>query len=1692
MKERVPRKWLALCATAAILVIVIGAWWASHPRMAEPRASLATPELVATNPAKPVAEERSQESEVRSQGVAQETQPADEFRNWVARFQQETDAAVKARLESEGEALALERRERMARLIEEDPQRALQEAIPFAQRQQLPPSIAQHVEQVVSGRGTLGVLGVLPEEDAHQAPGIVRTAQFADRTYRAFVYGRRLSQMTTENIPLHGIAIGDALALAESPVRVLDAAEAVARAGEVAPENAKCPVSGTALTVEDAAAVVDVGGQIRILCNGGHIEVLEGQLLAAEGTSGGAAAPAAALDSWSQGPKTLLYIRVRFSDQTNDPQSLIDAQTMVSSVDSFFRECSYETTTIAGTFTPVYTLSNNTAYYVSNDIYAVRNDALAIAKANGYDSVNYNLDAVRYNGGPGSFSGAAYVHARGCWLKSSSAGVAAHEFGHNYGLYHANSLNPTDDSPIGPGTWQEYGDAFDTMGSANAGAYHYNVRYKSILNWIPPDGYLTASNNGTYRVYAHDIITSSNLIRGLRVPRDSIKNYWVDFRQKFTGNVWLMNGAGLRRADNNNNNMPGSELLDTTPQSPDGKTDAGLLIGRTFSDASSGVHITPIGKGGTSPESLDVVVNFGTFPGNAAPSLAIGASATAVPVGTAVIFTGTASDVNGDPLAYYWDFDDKTYGLNGASVSKSWSTVGEYIVRCVVSDMKGGTASRWMVITVGSPTTFRVSGRVTDGNGVPMEGVRVHNGLTGSAYRGCFTDVDGYYTVARLASGSYTMGAAYYGFTMAPAFANPVTVGPSKTDVNFVGSIKTYSISGRVTDGGVGLADVQVSDGVRSASSNTNGDYTISSVPNGSYTLTATKSGYTISPSGWANPVVVADASTTNRHFTTATYTISGEITGVPLTNAVTVTDGYRTTVSSKQGSGSNQKNLYTLSGVPSGTWNIRAQFPGSSFTPSTFSNPLTITGNASTKNFALDAVTTYSISGTISYNGVGLAGATVTAGSRSSVTDARGGYYISGLGNGTYTVVPTLSGYGFTPASTDVTVSSAHVTGQNFGASQVIIPTVTLTATDAAASETGSNTGLFTVARNGSTLSSLTVFYSVSGTATAGADYATLSGSVTIPSGSTSATITITPVDDTEPECSETVVVTLTANGSYIVGSPAATVAITDNDLPTVSIIATDASASEVGVDTGTLLVTRNGCLSSPLTVSYTLGGSATSGSDYQALSGSVAIPAGAASVTITITPIDDSFAEGDETAVVALAANASYVVGSPSSASVTIADDEANHAPTANAGPDQSISVLGLAILNGSATDDGLPGSGLTYSWSKVSGPGTAVAANPTAQNTSAFFSMAGTYVLRLSVSDGQLSGTDDVTITVTGADPAKVVNAINAGGPQFVSDVVYRGDGWFTGGSANTNTAAIAGTTDTALYQTARTGDFSYDIPTSGGTQDYLLVLKFAETSATAAGQRVFDVLVNGTLIGDNLDIFAQAGANTAFDLVLPITASGDVLSIQFQTEAGSALPAMVNAIVVGAAQVPSPAAPSSLNATAVSGSQINLSWTDNAANEAGFQIEASLDGSNYSPIATVGANVTSYSHTGMNPNTTCYYRVRACNSAGCSSDASAAATTLSSPPAAPTNLSGSAQTGGRINLSWTQNSSNEDGFIVERSSNGTSFTVIATTGPNATAYSVTGLASNTRYYFRVRAFNSLGSSAYSNTLNIRSKK
>lgn len=113
-----------------------------------------------------------------------------------------------------------------------------------------------------------------------------------------------------------------------------------------------------------------------------------------------------------------------------------------------------------------------------------------------------------------------------------------------------------------------------------------------------------------------------------------------------------------------------------------------------------------------------------------------------------------------------------------------------------------------------------------------------------------------------------------------------------------------------------------------------------------------------------------------------------------------------------------------------------------------------------------------------------------------------------------------------------------------------VTLPSVSIAAKSPTAKEAHLRQGRFTVTRTGSTPASLSVLYTVGGTAIPGTDYVALSGQVTIPAGSTAATIVVVPSNDAYIESEETVVVTLAPSPSYAVGvANRATVTVVSDD---------------------------------------------------------------------------------------------------------------------------------------------------------------------------------------------------------------------------------------------------------------------------------------------------------------------------------------------------------------------------------------------------------------------------------------------------------------------------------------------------------------------------------------------------------------
>jgi fibronectin type 3 domain-containing protein len=133
-----------------------------------------------------------------------------------------------------------------------------------------------------------------------------------------------------------------------------------------------------------------------------------------------------------------------------------------------------------------------------------------------------------------------------------------------------------------------------------------------------------------------------------------------------------------------------------------------------------------------------------------------------------------------------------------------------------------------------------------------------------------------------------------------------------------------------------------------------------------------------------------------------------------------------------------------------------------------------------------------------------------------------------------------------------------------------------------------------------------------------------------------------------------------------------------------------------------------------------------------------------------------------------------------------------------------------------------------------------------------------------------------------------------------------------------------------------------------------------------------------------------------------------------------------------------------------------------------------------------LPVVAVTGTSYTDTDLQPNASYIYTVVAFDGAGNhSSPSNSISFTTAFPPAPPSNLSATAISPSQINLSWTDNSSDETGFKIERKTGaGGTWSQVTTVGANVTSYPDTGLSSATTYYYRVRSYGPGGDSAYSN--------
>lgn len=1224
----------------------------------------------------------------------------DAFDNWLDRWAA-ADEADRRALREEGANLSAERRPEFKALIATNPRLALERSIPRVIRQDLPEEIVESLEEPLSATGDYNVyLGRPGPGEEMPAGGLtLRYFEIPGRSLKAHVFGEMLPVMSRKEIPLRGVAIDREFAVAESPLRPLELGERVP-AGTVVEDV--CPVSGeTTQEVASGEAVteetptVEVGERIITLCNGAHVTVLDEKyrtLVQASGPGG----PAFFMDAFpgtssrAIGNFRCLYIRATYPDQMAPPNTEDQAVTDMRNTTRFFLESSFGKMTTTATVTPLIVLPQTLAWYIAKDsevdgLGTMQTQARAEARKLGYDPSQYNCIIVRVNGG--LRSGASWGGGDSVWLGWGGMDVINHECGHSLGRSHANFWQTSDGTAYGNGQNQEYGNSFDVMGGGGGFGAHYNTVSKRALGWLPDTYVHLPKTNGVFRIHAYDQPRLEESKRyALSVAKDSVRGYNLEYHPAKVADQALVIYSGM--------GSNAGHLIDTTPGSAGGKGDGGIRVGRTFSDPEADIHFTVLAKNESSPPSLDVAYFRGPFPGNQPPTLALAASATTISTGGSVTFTATASDPDGDALAYEWDFDDGQTAANSAVVTRSFGTTAQVTAMLTVSDMKGGTARRHVVINVGAHNRHTIAGNIT-WNGSPLANVRVSNGT-----RYAYTDSSGNYALSGVATGSATLTATLNGFSFTPSFVNPLTVINGTNTANWTAGNSTFVTLAKVSDPAEGGASgsftltrtgdtgsdlvVRVSPVAGTATRNT--DYTFSPdyVTEGAYRT------FTI-PAGSASLAVTVAATNDNSQEGPETIALQLASNGSYLSNSAN---------SMLMTLGDNDTSLPQVSVLPGDPYAFESPADNGTFT------------------FKRTGSTAASLNLAVAWSGTATSGSDYTALPATVNIPA-------GQSSVAVNVTPINDSVIEVPEDIVATISTSSAYVRDASATTAAVslsdddaPLVTVAAVDALASEAGPDSGMFLITRTGSTAAPLKVYYGLSGSAFHGTDYAPLTGETTIPAGSASAPVVIAPYNDDLGEPVEDVTLAVTSfNNAYSIGTAfQATLAIADNaDTPVVSVRA--GTTGVEGSSSASVIFRAIGSGSGNVIVNYTVSGTATSGSDYTAMTGSVSVPArGSNDVTVTIPVTNDATAEPTETVKVTLSPGAAYRVYNDAVAEIGIRDNDSGDrvavapynsgaAEGGSAGKfyiSRAATAGALAVnytLSGTATD-GLDYTGLTGS--------------------------------------------------------------------------------------------------------------------------------------------------------------------------------------------------------------------------------------------------------------------------------------------------------------------------------------------------------------------------------------------------------
>jgi hypothetical protein len=389
---------------------------------------------------------------------------------------------------------------------------------------------------------------------------------------------------------------------------------------------------------------------------------------------------------------------------------------------------------------------------------------------------------------------------------------------------------------------------------------------------------------------------------------------------------------------------------------------------------------------------------------------------------TAVVTTGAAGTFT------FAGLDPGTYLLVASHDDYTFSPASRRVV-VSAADVTGQTFTATL-----DPTARTVSGTVSGATtaGVTITLVGPSPAITS---RTATTDATGGFAFRSLADGLYLATPSLAGFVFTPADCLVSVNGPSVTFVEFTAVRAPHAISGAISGPTIAGILLTLTDpaGAASTTSGVDGRYTFPGLADGAYTVTPSLPGYYFSPVEAS--VTLDGANVTSVDFVIApSHVISGYVTG-------DVSDGVKVTLSGAAAAETTTDvtGFYQFTELRDGGYVLTPSLDGYLFNPQLL--PIALAGaDVTTASFVSTLIPTYAVTGTIS--GAIAAGVSVqlssATGTVTTATDGLGVYRFTGLTNGSYMVIPSLSGYSFTAASRAFRIDGADVTGQDFTSATV------------------------------------------------------------------------------------------------------------------------------------------------------------------------------------------------------------------------------------------------------------------------------------------------------------------------------------------------------------------------------------------------------------------------------------------------------------------------------------------------------------------------------------------------------------------------------------------------------------------------------------------------------------------------------